>query len=103
MSRKLTSMLVVLAGFLLVALVPTVAMAEAQHGTIKSVDAAQNQLVLTVNGEDKTFTVAEGCQISLDGEEAQLGDLKAGQTATVSAEQKDGAMMATRIVANGSR
>ncbi len=49
------------------------------EGTIKSVDASKRELTIG----RKTLDVAKKCRITVDGKNAEIGDLKADQEATV--------------------
>jgi hypothetical protein len=103
MSSKRSSIFVVLFALLLVAMVPAIAQAETHEGMIKSVDATTGDLVLTVDGADKNFKVDDTAEITVDGAEAKLADLAAGQSATVTAELKDGVMKVSKVEATKSK
>lgn len=82
-------------GMLLAAAAPAFAAAE-QAGTIHS--ASETQLVLRVGTEPVPFQVNGRTSVTLNGKAAEIGDLKAGDTATVDfSESDDGEKTATTI------
>jgi Cu/Ag efflux protein CusF len=73
-------------------------LAEEAQGTIKSVAADKNELVLTDNlGKDQTFHAAAKCKVFIGEKEGTLSDLKKGDQATVTFESKNGKMTASEI------
>ena len=67
------------------------------------VSAGEGQLVVLVEAEQCTFVVNDETKITLDGEEASLSDLLAGQTASVSAEMQGDQWIAGSIAARTSK
>jgi len=65
------------------------------EGTIKSVDAAKREITIG----KKTLDVAKKCQITIDGKEATLDDLKPDQEATV---EYDSDLEIAKAIAVGS-
>lgn len=81
-------------GLLLVAAAP--AFAAEQAGTIRR--AGDTQLVVQVGTESVTYQVNGQTTVTLNGKEAEIGDLKAGDSATVEySESDDGEKTATTI------
>lgn len=73
---------------------------DSHSGKIESV--GEKSLVLTVDGKRHRFDVGEESTITLDGKEAKLNALKAGQTAVVTAKKNGEKMIATKIVARSA-
>lgn len=58
--------------------------------TIKNINAANNQLTITENGKDTTYTCTDNCKIILqDGREGKLSDLKEGQKVALLWEKRN--------------
>jgi hypothetical protein len=91
--------LVLMVAFFVVSLTAAAALADTKEGTIKSVNGQAMQLVVTVDGEDKTVAVAEDAKITLDGEAVKLAELRPGQTATITCEKDGDTEIATSIEA----
>ena len=68
------------------------------EGTVKSVEKTSLHLTSEEN-KQMTFQVASDATITLDGKRASLADLKEGFQATVTATEKEGKLMASRIAA----
>lgn len=84
-------------GLLLLAAAPAVA-AEEQSGTIQS--ASETELVLRVGTESVRYQVNGQTSVTLNGNPAETGELKAGDSATVSFSlSDDGEKTATTIEA----
>jgi biopolymer transport protein ExbD len=65
-------------------LVTGIATAATLEGTIKKVDADKSTVVVTdKDKKDTTVTLNKDAKITLDGKEAKIADLAAGQTVTV--------------------
>jgi hypothetical protein len=74
------------------------ALALEAQGTIKSVTAEKEQLVVTdANGKDWTFHLEKDGKIQLGDKEVKLNELKAGAKVTIKFEKKDGKLMAQEI------
>ncbi len=71
-----------------------VALAAEVEGTIQSVDAANNQVVID-NGP--TLAVDQDTKIMVAGSEGKLEDLKAGGKIKASFEEKDGKNVASTL------
>ncbi len=71
-----------------------VALAAEVEGTIQSVDAMNNAVILD-NGP--TLSVDEDTKITVAGSEGKLEDLKAGGKVKASFEEKDGKNVATTL------
>lgn len=96
MSRALCGLTMI--GMLLAAAAAVSAADEPHKGKVKS--ASAEKLVLTHGDQDHTFKIDETTKITLDGKEAKATDLKAGDSATVTAKQAEGGgMLATKIEA----
>jgi Cu/Ag efflux protein CusF len=73
-------------------------LADEAQGTIKSVAAEKNQLILTDSlGKDQTFHAAAKCKVLINDKEGTLSDLKKGDQATVTFDSKNGKMTATEV------
>lgn len=72
--------------------------AEEFQGTVKSVEKTTLQITNELK-KDMSFEVASAAIITLDGKRAALSDLKEGFQVTVTATEKDGKQMASKIVA----
>jgi Cu/Ag efflux protein CusF len=73
-------------------------LADEAQGTIKSVAADKNEIVLTDSlGKDQTFHAAAKCKVLIGDKEGTLSDLKKGDQATVTFDSKNGKMNATEI------
>jgi hypothetical protein len=68
-------------------------------GTVKSVNAGQNQFVLTdTNGRDWTIQVGPNAQIQAgNNNQAKIGDLQPGQAVSVSYELQNNVLMASQV------
>ena len=89
--------LVVLALVFMLGLTAPVLADEAQ-GTIKSVAADKNEVVLIDSlGKDQTFHAAAKCEVLIGDKEGTLSDLKKGDEATITFDKKNGKMTATEI------
>ena len=79
------------------ALVPALALAGVQKmsGTVKTVDAAA--LTITSNKKDTMVSVDAKTKIEKAGKTIALGDVKAGDRVSVSAEKSGTAMTATTV------
>jgi hypothetical protein len=74
------------------------ALAEEAKGTIKSVTADKNEFVLTDNlQKDHTFTLDAKGKVIINDKEGTLSDLKKGDEASVTWENKNGKMSASQI------
>ena len=82
---------------LMLALAGSVSAADEPHkGKVKS--ASAEKLVLSHGDQDHAFQIDASTKITLNGKEAKATDLKAGDSATVTAKQaKGGEMLATKI------
>lgn len=56
---------------------------ETATGTVKSIDAKQNQFVLTVKEQDQTFRISDSAKIRIGDKDAKFADLKTGDKVTV--------------------
>jgi phosphotransferase system IIA component len=94
--NRLTSYLVAMA---LLVLIASPLLAVNVVGTIKSVDANQNQFVLTdQNGRDWTIAVGQNTQITTNNNnQARLSDLQPGQVANVNYQLQNNQMTAMAI------
>ena len=73
-------------------------LADEAQGTIKSVAADKNEIVLTDSlGKDQTFHAAAKCKVHIGDKEGTLSDLKKGDQATITFDSKNGKMTATEI------
>jgi len=74
-------------------------------GTVKSVTADKNQLVLTdQNGKDWTFQVGQNAQIqAATNNQAKLADLRAGQTVNITYDLQNNQMVASAIRSQGQQ
>ena len=73
-------------------------LADEAQGTIKSVAADKNEIVLTDSlGKDQTFHAAAKCKVLIGDKEGTLSDLKKGDEATITFDKKNGKMTATEI------
>jgi biopolymer transport protein ExbD len=73
-------------------------LAEDAKGTIKSVTADKNEFILTDNlGKDQTFNLDAKGKVLINDKESTLGDLKKGDEATVTWENKNGKMTASQV------
>ena len=71
-------------------------------GTVESVDPEAETLVLRpTRGEPMTFAIRPLTRIELDGEPAELADLREGQAAQVRYVVREGENRARRVVAFG--
>lgn len=71
-------------------------------GVVESVDPEAGTLVLQVTrGEPMTFTILPRTKVELDGEAAELADLREGQSAQVSYVVREGENRARLVVAIG--
>ncbi len=71
-------------------------------GVVESVDPEAGTLVLQVTrGEPMTFVILPRTKVELDGEAAQLADLREGQSAQVSYVVREGENRARLVVAIG--
>lgn len=68
------------------------------EGTVKKVEKATLQIT-NEQKRDMSFEVASAAIITLDGKRASLADLKEGFKVTITATEKDGKQMASKIVA----
>ena len=74
------------------------ALAEEAKGTIKTVTADKNEFVLTDNlAKDQTFHLDAKAKVIINDKEGTLGDLKKGDEATVTWENKNGKMTASQV------
>ncbi len=74
------------------------ALAEDAKGTIKSVTADKNEFILTDNlGKDQTFHLDAKGKVLINDKESTLSDLKKGDEATVTWENKNGKMTASQV------
>lgn len=75
---------------------------DAYTGTIKSIDATQGTLDLTLGGDlrrDQAFNLQRDTRVTIDSKDAKLSDLKAGMAITVQA--KKGAFEVVAITTEG--
>jgi hypothetical protein len=71
-------------------------------GVVESVDPEAGTLVLQVTrGEPMTFAILPRTKVELDGEAAELADLREGQSAQVSYVVREGENRARLVVAIG--
>ena len=69
------------------AIMPAAAQAATATGTVKSVDTTSRSFVLTDSaGKDSTVSWDGNTKVTLDGKDATVVDIKAGQKATVTHE-----------------
>jgi hypothetical protein len=74
------------------------ALAEEAKGSIKSVTADKNEFVLTDNlQKDYTFHLDAKGKVIINDKEGTLSDLKKGDEATVTWENKNGKMTASQV------
>lgn len=74
------------------------ALAEDAKGTIKSVTADKNEFVLTDNlAKDLTFHLDAKAKVIINDKEGTLSDLKKGDEASVTWENKNGKMTASQV------
>ncbi len=74
------------------------AFAEDAKGTIKSVTADKNEFVLTDNlQKDLTFHLDAKAKVIINDKEGTLSDLKKGDEASVTWENKNGKMTASQV------
>jgi len=52
-------------------------------GTVKSIDAKQNQFVLTVKDHDQTFQISDSAKIRIGDKDAKFADLNKGDKVTI--------------------
>lgn len=95
--RFATVTIAVLVALLLVA----PALADEAKGTIQSV--GEDSLVMKIQGKDYKFSVGDETTVTLNGEEAELKDLKKGQSATVTYKKEGEKLTATKIVAKAAK
>ncbi len=73
-------------------------LAEDAKGTIKSVTADKNEFVLTDNlQKDHTFHLDAKAKVIINDKEGTLSDLKKGDEASVTWENKNGKMTASQV------
>jgi len=98
--RIAVKLLVVLAVLALLAAPATAA--EVFRGSIKEVKDGKLTIAVATSddtpAEDMMFTVSEDARITLDGKEAKLTDLKAGQKCNVAADQNDQGGWVAKVV-----
>ena len=58
-------------------------------GEVTKIDAKQNQVVVAVADKTQTFTTATKTKVIINGKEASLADLKAGDKVSVDYETND--------------
>lgn len=74
------------------------ALAEEAKGTIKSVTADKNEFVLTdATAKDLTFHLDAKAKVIINDKEGTLSDLKKGDEASVTWENKNGKMTASQV------
>jgi len=83
----------------LVALLASPLLATIVVGTVKSVNADQNQFVLTdQNGRDWTIQIGQNAQIqTATNNQARIADVKAGQTVNVTYEFQNNQLVASNV------
>lgn len=68
------------------------------EGMVKNVDSAQHTLVVHIRGSDKTFQIANGCNVELRNEKpGTLDDIQVGNHVTVTYETPGNALTARQI------
>jgi hypothetical protein len=74
------------------------AQAEDARGKVLSVNTEINQLVVQDStGRNMTFEVEMTCRVFLNNREAQLSDLRSGDTATIRYEPQEDKLMALEL------
>jgi hypothetical protein len=72
------------------------------EGTVQEMDAKGSTLTLRHMGLDKTFEIAPGCPVELQGDRSgKLADVKPGNLVTVTYETPNGTAVARRITQEG--
>ncbi len=69
----------------------------------KIVSAAEDQVALTVDGQQHNFVANDETKVTLDGKPAKLTDLKAGFTAVIMANKAEDKLIATSITARSAQ
>jgi len=58
-------------------------------GEVTKIDAAKNSITVATASKEKTFTTGDKTQVTIDGKEGSLADLKAGDKVDVDYEAAD--------------
>jgi hypothetical protein len=80
---------------LLICLAP--AWAGEMNGKVMSVDPDRQELVVQMQGQPMTLQMDEDAQVTIDGKQATLADLRAGDEVTIIHREERGTMMAIEV------
>jgi len=82
---------------LLASLAAPVRAEEFSKGTVKTVDAGRNEIILKGVLSDSVFHLEKGAWVVIDGRKGKLTDLKEGDKVTVEYNKKDKDMIASAV------
>ncbi len=76
----------------------TAVMAKEAKGTIEKVSADKKELIVKdADGKELTFIMDEDAKIQLNDKDSKLNELKKGDEVTVTFEEKDGKLIASKV------